>query len=131
MQKPYLITFPKIGNSMLGYISVAEKNNIPFEVKRIYWTYFTPESVERGGHAHYQLSQILIALAGKIIVKTESLKGIKNEFELDTPDIGLFIPRMIWSTIKYSHNAVQMCIANNIYEEEDYIRNYEQFICTK
>jgi len=50
--EPTLINFPKIGNPSLGYISLAENDNLPFEVKRIYWTYFTPEDVERGGHSH-------------------------------------------------------------------------------
>jgi hypothetical protein len=54
-KKPHLINFSKIGSSQLGYISVAEKENLPFVPKRIYWTYFTPEDVTRGGHAHVEL----------------------------------------------------------------------------
>ena len=61
LDKPYLIDFPKIGEPSLGYISVAEKNNLPFIPKRVYWTYFTPENIERGGHAHIELQQVLIA----------------------------------------------------------------------
>ena len=80
MNEPYIITFPKLGGPALGYISVAEKENLPFEAKRIYWTYQTPENVERGGHAHYELEQILIAVAGKIINDTELLSGKKEQF---------------------------------------------------
>ena len=50
--KPYFIEFPKIGKPDLGYISVAENESLPFQVNRVYWTYFTPEDVMRGGHAH-------------------------------------------------------------------------------
>lgn len=128
MTEPYLIAFPKIGGPSLGYISVAENENLPFEVKRIYWTYFTPESVERGGHAHYDLEQVLIAVAGKIIITTELLSGQKNEFVLDNPYTGLYIPKMTWRTMKYSHNSVQICIANIAYDEKDYIREYSKFI---
>ena len=131
MGKPYIIEFPKIGSSLLGYVSVAEKTNLPFEVKRIYWTYYTPENVERGGHAHYEMEQILVAVAGKIIVSTELLTGMKNEFVLDNPNIGLYIPKMTWRTMKYSHNSVQMCIANIVYDEKDYIRDYNKFRNTK
>ena len=125
--KPCLIEFPKIGNSTLGYISIAENDTLPFEVKRIYWTYYTPESVERGGHAHYKLQQVLVAVAGKIIIGVELLNGEKMEFILDNPNIGLYIPKATWRTMKYTHNAVQMCIASIVYEESDYIRDYEEF----
>ncbi|MEO7561814.1 MAG: FdtA/QdtA family cupin domain-containing protein [Ferruginibacter sp.] len=127
MQEPYLMEFPKIGNSSLGYISVAENATLPFEVKRIYWTYYTPENVERGGHAHYELEQVLVAVAGKIIVGVEMLDGKKFEFVLDNPNIGLYIPKGVWRTLKYTHNAVQMCIASCVYKESDYIRDYEDF----
>jgi mannose-6-phosphate isomerase-like protein (cupin superfamily) len=125
--KPFIIEFPKIGNSQLGYISVAEKENLPFEVRRIYWTYYTPESVERGGHSHYDLEQVLIAMSGKIIITVETLDGTMNEFILENPNQGLFIPKNTWRTMKYSHNAVQMCIASEVYDEKDYIREYKQF----
>jgi hypothetical protein len=125
---PRIIEFPEIGNSILGYIAVAENNNLPFEVKRIYWTYFTPENVERGGHAHRQLEQVLVAVAGTIRIKLEMRGGQQSEFILSKPDHGLYIPRMAWRTIKYSHNAVQLCMASTIYDEKDYIRDYETFI---
>jgi mannose-6-phosphate isomerase-like protein (cupin superfamily) len=125
--KPHLVEFPKIGNSQLGYISVAENQTLPFEVKRIYWTYYTPESVERGGHSHYELQQILVAMAGKIIVTVESLDGEINEFILENPNQGLYIPKNTWRTMKYTHSAVQMCIASEVYSEADYIRTYSEF----
>lgn len=129
--EPYLIQFPKIGNPSLGYISLAENDLLPFEVKRVYWTYFTPESVERGGHSHIDLQQILVAVAGQVTVKTEMPGGIVNTFVLDSPDKGLYIPRLCWREMKYTHNAVQMCIASIIYDEADYIRDYEKFKALK
>ncbi|HFK5527015.1 sugar 3,4-ketoisomerase [Elizabethkingia anophelis] len=125
---PFIIEFPKVGQSSLGYISIAEKSNLPFIPKRIYWTYYTPEEVERGGHSHYDLYQILIAVSGRIEVTTELLNGNKQLFILEKPNIGLFIPKMCWRTMKYSHNAVQMCIASNEYDETDYIRDYNIFL---
>ena len=125
--KPYLINFPKIGESSLGYISLTEKENLPFVPKRIYWTYFTPEDVVRGNHSHYELEQILIAVAGKVTVNIKTIEGADHEYILDSPDKGLFIPKMCWRVLKYSHNAVQMCIASLEYSESDYIRSYEEF----
>ncbi len=126
--KPHIIEFPKIGDSIQGYISIAENANLPFDVKRIYWTYYTPESVERGGHAHYDLQQILLAVSGKIIVHIEMPDGLKEEFILDSPHQGLFIPKMAWRTMKYTHNAVQVCIASMAYTESDYIRDYQTYL---
>ncbi len=126
-QKPHLIEFPRIGESALGYISVVEKELLPFQVNRIYWTYFTPEDVHRGGHSHYHLEQILLAVAGKITIKTELQNGEKAEFVLDKPNIGLFIPKMCWREMHYTHNAVQICIASLAYSEDDYIREYKAF----
>ena len=125
--EPKIIQFPKIGNSSLGYISLAENETLPFEVKRIYWTYFTPEDVERGGHAHHDLEQILVALTGKITVNTEMPEGSKNTFVLESPNQGVYLPKYSWHIMQYSHNAVQMCIASMVYEESDYIRDYNEF----
>jgi hypothetical protein len=125
--EPTIIVFPKIGMSSLGYISPAENENLPFDVKRIYWTYYTPENVERGGHSHKNLRQILVAVAGTITVTTELLNGQKNIFVLDCPNKGLFIPKLCWREMKYTHNAVQMCIASMEYNEADYIRSYDDF----
>lgn len=127
IKSPFIIEFPKIGNPSIGYISLAEKNNLPFEVKRVYWTYFTPESVKRGGHAHHEVEQILIASAGKIVVETEMPGDNKQSFLLDSPNLGLYLPKFCWHVMKYTHNAVQLCIANLAYTESDYIRDYDEF----
>ena len=125
--EPKIIQFPKIGIPSIGFISISEHEALPFEVNRIYWTYFTPEDVERGGHSHIELEQIMVAMAGTIIVKTEMLDGQKAEFKLDRPDKALLIPKLCWREMKYTHNAVQMCIASIIYDEKDYIREYAEF----
>ena len=129
MNKPHLINFNKIGSPNLGYISVGENHeNIPFELKRVYWTYYTPQDVTRGGHAHYDLEQVIVAVSGTITFTTEDLQGNQQEFILDSPDKGLYIPKLIWRDIKFSHNAVILCMASEKYIESDYIRDYETFI---
>ena len=130
--KPTIITFKKIGESNLGYISVAEaQKNIPFHIKRVYWTYYTPQDVIRGGHAHLQLEQVIVAVSGTIAFMTEDLQGNKAEFILDSPEKGLYIPKHIWRDLKFSHNAVLLCLASEKYSEGDYIREYEKFLILK
>jgi hypothetical protein len=127
MATPQLIEFPKIGSPALGYITVAENSGLPFTVKRVYWTYFTPDSVERGQHAHYALEQVIFATSGRIEFTLEALDGKVETFVLDSPNKGLYIPRGYWRTIKFSHNAVLLCLASLEYDENEYIRDYSAF----
>ncbi len=125
---PQLITFNSIGSPELGYISVAEvSKNIPFEIKRVYWTYYTPQNVTRGFHAHKELQQLIFAVSGNISFYTEDRNGNKLEFNLSNPHLGLYIPPFVWREIKFSHNAVLLCLASMEFSEDDYIRNYNQF----
>ncbi|RDC64126.1 sugar 3,4-ketoisomerase [Adhaeribacter pallidiroseus] len=126
--KPCLIYFPSIGNSTLGFITIAESNhNVPFEIKRVYWTYFTPHNVTRGGHAHKNLHQIIFAVSGRIEFSIETLSGEKSHFLLESPDTGLYLPSLTWRDITFSHNAVLLCLASEHYNESDYIRYYSDF----
>lgn len=127
MTKPYLIEFNKIGEPQLGYISVSEFHNLPFTPQRLFWTYYTPEEIVRGRHAHHQLQQILIAVAGRIVVTTETLDREIMVFELNKPTVGLLVPTYCWHTMQYTHNSVQLSLASTDYNESDYIRSYEQF----
>ncbi|AZB01087.1 WxcM-like domain-containing protein [Chryseobacterium joostei] len=126
--KPNIIIFDKIGSSELGYITIAEvQKNIPFDIQRVYWTYYTPQDVTRGGHAHKKLQQVIFAVSGIITFNTEDEDGNKEAFVLDHPTKGLYIPELIWRDIKFSHNAVLLCLASLPYSEDDYIRDYHEF----
>ena len=127
--EPKLIEFSKLGDSTLGYITVAEYGkNIPFEIKRIYWTYYTPHDIVRGHHAHKRLEQVIYAVNGQIEFNLENKSGLKFEFKLDRPNLGLYIPSGYWRTIKLSHSAVLLCLASLEYDEEDYLRDYKDFL---
>jgi len=126
--KPQIITFDKIGSSQLGYITIAEaQKNIPFDIQRVYWTYYTPQDVIRGGHAHKELQQVIFAVSGTITFNTEDKEGNKEVFILDHPTKGLFIPKLIWRDIQFSHNAILLCLASELYDEKDYFRDFEEF----
>jgi dTDP-4-dehydrorhamnose 3,5-epimerase-like enzyme len=124
---PKKITLNKHGSPATGYLTAAEANSIPFPMKRIFWTYFTPERIIRGKHAHKRTTVLVFALTGKIIITTETVRGAKQTFVLDKPNIGLLIPPMIWHTQRYSHTAIQLVLASRPYEEKEYIRNYQAY----
>lgn len=126
--RPRTLMLPKLGAPDIGYITVLETgNHLPFAIARTFWTYYTPESIVRGRHAHYRTEQVLVALAGRIIVTTELADGTLETFRLESPDTGLYIPPNVWHTMQYSHTAVQMVLASTTYEESDYIREFEHF----
>lgn len=126
--KPQIINFNTFGSSDLGYISVAEQlQNVPFKIKRVYWTYYTPNDIERGNHAHKKLEQIIVAVSGSITFVLEDNIHNRTEYILNTPSIGLYIPKMYWRKIKFSHNAVLLCLASELFNENDYIREYNEF----
>jgi hypothetical protein len=128
MTEPYLIQFPKLGAPEIGYISVTEHQKlVPFDVQRIFWTYYTPENIVRGRHAHHATEHVLIAVAGRITVTTELADGTIRIFRLEDPYFGLYIPPFAWHTMQYSHNAVQLVLASIPYQENDYIRSFEEF----
>jgi dTDP-4-dehydrorhamnose 3,5-epimerase-like enzyme len=124
---PHIIEFDKLGDPSMGYISVGQNDKLPFEIKRIFWTYHTPESIVRGRHAHHQTQQILVAVTGRIVVHTEAADGTIQSFILDTPNKGVYIPPNVWHTMQYSHTAIQVVMASTVYDETDYIRDHKQF----
>lgn len=126
--KPRVLSLPKLGAPDIGYITVLESGKyLPFTVARAFWTYYTPESIVRGRHAHYRTEQVLVALAGRIIVTTELADGTLESFRLESPETGLYVPPNVWHTMQYSHTAVQLVLASTVYDESDYIRDFAQF----
>jgi dTDP-4-dehydrorhamnose 3,5-epimerase-like enzyme len=124
---PHIIDFGKLGDPGVGYLSIAENTKMPFKIERVFWTYYTPESIVRGRHAHHKTEQILMAVTGRIIVTTDDGKGNIQTFVLDEPNKGVYLPPNVWHTMQYSHTAIQLVFASMTYDGEDYIRDYEQF----
>lgn len=124
-----LITLPKIKDpDGRGNLSVIEKDIIPFEIKRVYYLYDVPSGAERGGHAHKNLQQFLIALSGSFEVL---LNDGSNErtVTLNKPDQGILITPGIWRELKnFSSGVVCLVVASEVYSEEDYIREFEEFL---
>lgn len=112
-----------------GSLVTAEfPKNIPFEIKRIYYLFGNQQDVERGKHAHKNLKQIYIAVSG--FCSVEFSDGKENfTYELNNPKQGLLIDGVVWREIKkISKDCVLLVLASEIYKEDDYIRNYNEFI---
>lgn len=125
-----LIDIPKIEDRR-GNLSVIEKDCIPFPIKRVYYLYDVPSGAYRGGHAHKDQLELLIALSGSFEVV---LKDGKNEQKvmLNKPDQGLLIPTGIWRELEnFSSGAVCLVLASDEFDESDYIRNFKTFKSTK
>lgn len=122
-----IIDIPKIINSE-GNIAVIENSTIPFNIKRVYYLYDVPSTSRRGGHAHKKLNQVLIALSGSFEVVLNNGKK-KEVITLNKPDKGLLITSNIWRELdNFSSGAVCLVLASEVYEEEDYIRNFDDFL---
>ena len=126
---PHLLTFSQIGDASIGYLSVSENAvpPLPFAVQRVFWTYYTPDNILRGRHAHRATEHVLLAVAGYIIVTVESATGELEVFRLESPHMGLYVPPNVWHTMQYSPGAVQLALASHLFSEEDYIRDYQEF----
>jgi len=110
---------------------VANGDTVPFDVKRIYYLYDVPGGESRGGHAHKGLSQLIIAASGSFTVTLDD-GDVKRTFLLNRPYQGLYVVPGIWRTLDdFSSGAVCMVLASAGYTEEDYIREYEDFIKAK
>lgn len=122
-----IIDIPKIKNAR-GNIGVIENDVVPFEIKRVYYLYDVPSSAKRGGHAHKNLKQMLVALSGSFDVVLKDGKK-KQTITLNKPDKGLLITSNIWRELEnFSSGAVCMVIASEAYDETDYIRDYREYI---
>ncbi len=115
-----------------GNMSVVENGkSLPFDVKRVYYIYDVPGGVERGGHAHRSLYQLIIAVSGSFTVTLDD-GHIKRTFFLNRPYKGLLVVPGMWRTIEdFSSGAVCMVLASSEYDESDYIRNYDSFLKLK
>lgn len=129
MKHSYKFKLNKKGNHDIGFLIPLENNfNLPFEVKRIFCTYDVPFESNRGSHAYYNTKQVLICICGSLKIKC--FDG-KNEiiYELNKPDEALYIAPHVWRTsFEHCPDAVLLALSSLEYNEEDYIRDYDQYM---
>ncbi len=122
-----IILIPKI-EERRGNLSVIENDTIPFDIKRVYYLYDVPTGSERGGHAHKDLRQFLVALSGSFDVVLNDGKE-ETIITLNKPYEGLLINSGIWRELQnFSSGSICLVVASEVYIEEDYIRDFDEFI---
>ncbi len=122
------IVFKPHGDDRGQLVALEESKNIPFSVKRVYYMYDTTPGVSRGKHAHKCLQQIMICIHGSCKVLLDNGKE-KETVLLDKPNEGIYISNDVWREMfDFSDDAVLVVLASELYDESDYIRNYDEFI---
>lgn len=125
-----LISIPKIEDNR-GNLSVIENDCIPFEMKRVYYLYDVPSGAERGGHSHIEQKEFLIALSGSFDVLLNDGKE-QQKVTLNKPFEALLIHQGIWRELNnFSSGSVCLVIASAVFDETDYVREFEEFIVSK
>ncbi|UCE39643.1 MAG: WxcM-like domain-containing protein, partial [Thermoplasmata archaeon] len=123
-----IIEFPKIQDPRGNLTFIEAKKHIPYDIRRVYYLYDVPGGAERGGHAHKKLHQLIIAMSGSFDVVLDDGHA-KKRVHLNRSYYGLYICPMIWRELdNFSSGSVCMVLASNYYNEDDYYRDYDEFV---
>lgn len=122
-----LVDLPKIQDPRGNLTYIEGQAHIPFDIARVYYLYDVPGGESRGGHAHKQLEQLVIAASGSFDIVLND--GTREEtFSLNRSYVGLYVPRMIWRELgNFSSGSVCLVLASRLYEEDDYYREFDAF----
>lgn len=122
------IKFKSIGDSRGSLISFEEYKNIPFKIKRVYFLYDNDKGLSRGFHAHIKLKQVLVCITGSCEIIIDDGK-VRTNYKLNNPEVGLYIEGCLWREIHHiSKDCILAVLADEYYDENDYIRDYDQFL---
>ncbi len=125
-----IIELPKISDARGNLTFVETGRHVPFEFRRVYYLYDVPGGAERGGHAHKELHQLIVAMSGSFDVVLDDGRE-RRRFHLNRSYYGLYVCPMIWRELdNFSSGSVTMVLASNLYDEDDYYRDYDQFTRT-
>ena len=123
-----LVDFKTLGDERGSLIALEENYNTPFVIKRVYYIFDTKEDVRRGYHAHVDLKQMAICVKGSCTFVLDDGQN-KKEIRLDSPNQGLLIEGLIWREMyNFSPDCVLLVLASEHYDEDDYIRDYDEFL---
>ena len=126
-----ILELPKIADPRGNLTFIESRRHVPYSFNRVYYLYDVPGGAERGGHAHKNLHEFLIAISGSFDVNIDDGKH-KRKFHLNRSYYGLYICPMIWRDIdNFSSGSVCMVLASDFYDEDDYYRDYDRFLKVK
>jgi oxalate decarboxylase/phosphoglucose isomerase-like protein (cupin superfamily) len=121
--------FPKIVDPRGNLTFLQNPEQIPFKIKRVFWTYDVPGGEKRGGHAYKQQHEVIIALSGSFDVIVFNENGEKSIFSLNRSYFGLYLPPATWRQMEnFSTNSLALHISSSTYEANDYVRDFDNFI---
>lgn len=122
-----IIELPRLEDERGALSLIEAEAHVPFEIRRLYWLYGVPASASRGAHAHRELEQVVIALAGGLSIVLDD-GSARRTFELSRPDRGLYVPPRLWRELyAFLPGTVCLVAASEVYREADYIRDYAAF----
>lgn len=123
-----MVDLPKISDPRGNLTFIEGQRHVPFDIRRVYYLYDVPGGAERGGHAHKELHQLIIAMSGSFDVVLDDGRD-KKRIHLNRSYNGLYVCPMIWRELdNFSSGSVCMVLASNYYDEADYYRDYQEFI---
>ncbi len=123
-----IVELPKITDPRGNLSFIEGGHHIPFDIKRVYYLYDVPGGADRGSHAHKSLHQFIVAMSGSFDVVLDDGRE-KRRFHLNRSYYGLYVCPMMWRDLdNFSSGAVCMVLASNYYEEDDYLRDYQEFL---
>lgn len=124
-----MLEFPQRGDERGQMVVVEGLQDIPFEIKRIFYIYGSDSDVIRGQHANRRTEFVLINVAGKSKVKVLDGKGNEAVFSLNRPHTGIYLPTMVWKDMyDFSKDSVLLCLASEHYDASEYIRDYDEYV---
>lgn len=129
MKKSHMLEFTRHGDQR-GYLVAIEGNrDIPFDIKRIFYIFGSDSSVVRGRHSNRKSEFVLINVCGSCRVRTVEMDGQVQEFLLNKPHTGIYLPKMVWKDMyEFSEDSILLCLSSEHYDNEEYIRDYDAFL---
>ena len=129
MNSVQMLEFSQKGDERGHLVIVEGMEDVPFEIKRIFYIYGSDKDVVRGQHANRESEFVLINVAGTSKIKVKDGKGNEAIYSLNRPHTGIYLPKMVWKEMyDFSPDSVLLCLASTHYDGKEYIRNYEEFV---
>lgn len=126
-----MLEFKQRGDERGHLVIVEGLDDIPFDIKRIFYIYASEHSIIRGQHANRKSEFVLINVAGTSKVRVKDGKGNEAVYSLNRPHTGIYLPKMIWKDMyDFSEDSVLLCLASTHYDPDEYIRDYDEFVKT-
>lgn len=123
-----IVQLPKVDDVRGNLSFIEERRHIPFAIRRVYWVYDVPGGATRDGHAYYTLEEFIIAVSGSFDVAIDDGKE-RQIVQLNRSYVGLYVPPMVWRSLEnFSSNSVALILASQPFSEEDYLREYQDFV---